>query len=153
METMDYNYFASSAAQPYQYALYGDNGLLHQGVSNDGAGPIPVSSRKVGGLVEHPTDFWFQSLENGLDNSHFLSNTFYDASFDGPLPSGSGLTPLPTTSASPPANQISLLPNGSVDSGIELGLDEQQARRRSSSEEKDSLTPAQSRRKAQNRAA
>ena len=92
-------------------------------------------------------------MENGLDTTHFLSGSFYDASFDAQLGGGgSGLTPveLPTTSASPPSNQISLLPN---DSGIELGMDDQQGQRRSSSEEKDSLTPAQSRRKAQNRAA
>lgn len=46
-----------------------------------------------------------------------------------------------------------MLPNGSVDSGIALDMDDMPQGRRSSSEEKDSLTPAQSRRKAQNRAA
>lgn len=43
---------------------------------------------------------------------------------------------------------------GSVDSGLGADLDDGQPQQaRSSSEEKDSLTPAQSRRKAQNRAA
>jgi AP-1-like factor len=45
------------------------------------------------------------------------------------------------------------MPVGSVDSGIGADLDDGQGRNRSSSEEKESLTPAQSRRKAQNRAA
>jgi hypothetical protein len=46
------------------------------------------------------------------------------------------------------------MPVGSVDSGLGADLDEGRASRtRSSSEEKESLTPAQSRRKAQNRAA
>jgi AP-1-like factor len=46
------------------------------------------------------------------------------------------------------------MPVGSVDSGIGADLEDGQASRtRSSSEEKENLTPAQSRRKAQNRAA
>ena len=92
-------------------------------------------------------------MENSLDTSAFLSGSFDYASFDASLGAGTGLTPLPTTSASPPAQQLSLLPNGSVDSGIALDMDDGPQGRRSSSEEKESLTPAQSRRKAQNRAA
>lgn len=91
-------------------------------------------------------------METALDASAFLSGSFDYAQFDGSLGGPTGLTPLPTTSASPPA-QLSMLPNGSVDSGIALDLDEMPQGRRSSSEEKESLTPAQSRRKAQNRAA
>lgn len=45
------------------------------------------------------------------------------------------------------------MPVGSVDSGLGGELDDRASRTRSSSEEKDNLTPAQSRRKAQNRAA
>ena len=46
------------------------------------------------------------------------------------------------------------MPVGSLDSGLGVDMDERQSRTRSSSEEKESgLTPAQSRRKAQNRAA
>jgi hypothetical protein len=46
------------------------------------------------------------------------------------------------------------MPVGSLDSGIGGDVDDGRASRtRSSSEEKESLTPAQSRRKAQNRAA
>jgi hypothetical protein len=92
-------------------------------------------------------------MENPLDTSAFLSGSFDYTSFDASLATGTGLTPLPATSASPPAQQLSMLPNGSVDSGIALDMDEMQQGRRSSSEEKEGLTPAQSRRKAQNRAA
>ncbi len=88
-------------------------------------------------------------MEN-LDTSAFLSGNFDYASFDASLGTGTGLTPLPTTSASPPAGQLSLLSN---DSGIALDMDDGPGGRRSSSEEKENLTPAQSRRKAQNRAA
>jgi hypothetical protein len=45
------------------------------------------------------------------------------------------------------------MPVGSVDSGLGGDMDDGRAQTRSSSEEKESLTPAQSRRKAQNRAA
>lgn len=45
------------------------------------------------------------------------------------------------------------MPVGSVDSGLGDIDDGRGSRNRSSSEEKESLTPAQSRRKAQNRAA
>ncbi|KAK5117437.1 hypothetical protein LTR85_008822 [Meristemomyces frigidus] len=133
MESMDYNYFASTAAQPYQYLNFGaDNNGLLPGISNDSNGPTP-------------------SLENPLDGNAFLSGSFDYSTFDTSLGHGTGLTPLPT-SASPPAQHLSLLPNGSVDSGIALDMDEPHGRR-SSSEEKDNMTPAQSRRKAQNRAA
>jgi len=132
MESMDYNYFASTAHQPYQYMGFGaDTGF---GVSNDGSLPTP-------------------SLENPLDSNAFLSGSFDYATFDTSLNHATGITPLPTTSASPPSQQLSLLPNGSVDSGLGLDMDGEQQGRRSSSEEKENMTPAQSRRKAQNRAA
>lgn len=91
-------------------------------------------------------------MDSTLDASAFLSGSFDYASFDAPLGSSTGLTPLPT-SASPPSQQLSMLPNGSVDSGIAMDDNDMPQTRRSSSEEKDSMTPAQSRRKAQNRAA
>lgn len=93
-----------------------------------------------------------QGLDSALDASAFLSGSFDYASFDGPLGHSTGLTPMPA-SASPPSQQLSMLPNGSVDSGIALDENEMPQTRRSSSEEKDNMTPAQSRRKAQNRAA
>ncbi|KAF2720379.1 hypothetical protein K431DRAFT_321093 [Polychaeton citri CBS 116435] len=105
MESMDYNYFATTA-QPYHY----------------------------------------------MGNNNFMSGGF-DYTFDTSISHGSGITPLPAASASPPSQQLSMLPNSSVDSGIALDLENEPQGRRSSSEEKESLTPAQSRRKAQNRAA
>lgn len=63
---------------------------------------------------------------------------------------------LPTPQQGSPAASVPLtpMPVGSVDSGIGGDVDDGRASRtRSSSEEKESLTPAQSRRKAQNRAA
>ncbi|KAK3618173.1 hypothetical protein LTR56_014245 [Elasticomyces elasticus] len=134
MESMDYNYFASTAPQPYQYMGFGSDAGLLSGVSNDGSIPTP-------------------SMENPLDTNAFLSGSFDYAAFDTSLSHGSGLTPMPTDSTSPPSHQLSMLPNNSVDSGLGLDMDSEQHGRRSSSEEKDSLTPAQSRRKAQNRAA
>ncbi|KAH8726848.1 hypothetical protein GQ44DRAFT_612575 [Phaeosphaeriaceae sp. PMI808] len=62
---------------------------------------------------------------------------------------------LPTPQQGSPDASAALtpMPVGSVDSGIGGEVDDGQAMTRSSSEEKESLTPAQSRRKAQNRAA
>ncbi|KAF2805275.1 uncharacterized protein BDZ99DRAFT_116839 [Mytilinidion resinicola] len=62
---------------------------------------------------------------------------------------------LPATSGSPdPVSGHTPMPAGSLDSGLGGDLDARDSRTRSSSEEKETgLTPAQSRRKAQNRAA
>jgi hypothetical protein len=63
---------------------------------------------------------------------------------------------LPTPQQGSPDNAAANtpMPVGSVDSGLGADLDDGQPNQtRSSSEEKDNLTPAQSRRKAQNRAA
>ena len=91
-------------------------------------------------------------MEN-LDTSAFVSGFPDYTSFDPSMGSGTGFTPLPTTSASPPTQQLSMLQN---DSAIGLDMDDMNDMpqgRRSSSEEKENMTPAQSRRKAQNRAA
>ncbi|KAF2786988.1 hypothetical protein K505DRAFT_367757 [Melanomma pulvis-pyrius CBS 109.77] len=86
-----------------------------------------------------------RSIQEPLDAA-FLPNSF-DA-----FPYG-----LPTSQGSPdPAVAHTPMPVGSVDSGLGGDMDDSRASRtRSSSEEKESagLTPAQSRRKAQNRAA
>ncbi|KAI6812016.1 hypothetical protein KC357_g6305 [Hortaea werneckii] len=110
METMDYNYFTSNNAQPYQLMGFAQDHGLIPGIA-------------------------------------MLT------SFDPSLVQSSGMTPIPTPSASPPAHSLSQLPGGSVDSGVAFDLENEPHGRRSSSEEKESLTPAQSRRKAQNRAA
>lgn len=92
-------------------------------------------------------------MENTFDTNAFMSNTF-DYTFDASLSNDANMA-ADSNSASPPGQQFSMLPNGSVDSGIALDADSElpQEGRRGSSEEKENLTPAQSRRKAQNRAA
>ncbi|GAB1727102.1 hypothetical protein NU195Hw_g8020t1 [Hortaea werneckii] len=133
METMDYNYFTSTNAQPYQLMGFAQDHGLIPGMGNEGSS--------------------MNSLGESFDPQSFLSSSFDFSSFDPSLVQGSGMTPIPTSSASPPAHNLSQLPGGSVDSGIAFDLDNEPHGRRSSSEEKESLTPAQSRRKAQNRAA
>ncbi|KAK5133467.1 hypothetical protein LTR08_007709 [Meristemomyces frigidus] len=129
---MDYNYFTSSATQPYQYLDFGADAGLLPGV-NDGSGVTT-------------------SLEHPLDPNASLYGPYDFTTFDTSIGHSNDLTSLPTTSASPPSHQLTRLSNGSVDSGIALDLDEPSGRR-SSSEDKEGFTPAQSRRKAQNRAA
>jgi hypothetical protein len=48
---MDYNYFASSAHQPYQYMGFGTDSGLPLGVSNDGSIPTPVSETKRNNMM------------------------------------------------------------------------------------------------------
>ena len=77
-------------------------------------------------------------------------NDMDDVSMSGGLPESNSESPQSHQ------HQFSMLPNGSVDSGIALNdmdNDPLQEGRRGSSEEKDNMTPAQTRRKAQNRAA
>ncbi|CAK3791449.1 hypothetical protein MYCFIDRAFT_49331 [Lecanosticta acicola] len=131
MESMDYNYFTSA---PHSYHYMGYEDILPQNSGN--------------GLTATPS---MEPLDSG---AFTFGNSDYD--FNAHLPQSYTVTPLPTGSASPPPQSISILHHGSVDSGIALDLDtehEQRSGRRGSSEEKDALTPAQSRRKAQNRAA
>ncbi|KAK3614419.1 hypothetical protein LTR56_027267 [Elasticomyces elasticus] len=134
MESADYDYGTSTAPQPYQYLGFGANVGLFSGVSNDGCIPTPG--------LEHP-----------LDLNVFLSGAFDHSAVETSVSHGTGLTPLPTSPTSPPSQQLSLLPKGSVCSGLGIDMHSEQQGWRSSSEGKDSPTPAQSRRKAQNRAA
>lgn len=87
----------------------------------------------------------------GVDPETMLSVEPLDASYLPTYP----FHGLATSQGSPdPAVPPTPMPIGSVDSGFGGEIDENRASRtRSSSEEKDGLTPAQSRRKAQNRAA
>ncbi|KAF2021799.1 hypothetical protein BU24DRAFT_338189 [Aaosphaeria arxii CBS 175.79] len=123
---MDYTYFGTSAPpQPYQYMGMPPGHFPNAGVDLETARSI-------------------EPLE-----SSFLP-TSYDAFAyqQAPLP--------PTTNSSPdPAAAQTPAPTGSVDSGLGGEMDDNRtSRTRSSSEEKEiGLTPAQSRRKAQNRAA
>lgn len=123
---MDYSYFGA-APQPYHFMGI-PNPYPHAGVT--GVDPDTISSIEP------------------LDPSSFLPNSYDAFSFHGGLPTTQG-SPDPTIAHTP-------MPVGSVDSGIGGEVDDSRtSRTRSSSEEKESanLTPAQSRRKAQNRAA
>lgn len=96
-------------------------------------------------------------METSFDASSFIPNAF-DYSFDAALGSSEAMTGVPhsSNSASPPAQLASHISNGSGDSGLTLDLEGDGMNvddRRSNSVDKDILTPAQSRRKAQNRAA
>ncbi|KAF2205096.1 hypothetical protein GQ43DRAFT_437325 [Delitschia confertaspora ATCC 74209] len=84
------------------------------------------------------------------------SNEPLDASFLQPSFDSYSFHHIPATNGSPDAliPPSPGIPMGSVDSGLGLDMEDRGSRNRSSSEEKESqLTPAQSRRKAQNRAA
>ncbi|OSS46228.1 hypothetical protein B5807_08319 [Epicoccum nigrum] len=122
---MDYNFYgASQQQQAYQYMGMPTNAYATTGIDLD-------AMRSV------------EPLDAGLYAGSYDAFTFH------------GL-PTPQHGGSPDnAVQTPHLPTaGSVDSGLGGDFDESGlARGRSSSEEKDNLTPAQSRRKAQNRAA
>lgn len=94
-------------------------------------------------------------METPLDTNSFMTSAF-DYNFDNFVgPTDTGILHS-SSSGSPTAQPISLLSSGSVDSGVALELDGDaiiSQDRRSNSVDKDILTPAQSRRKAQNRAA
>lgn len=97
-------------------------------------------------------------MESSFDTNGYLSNAF-EYNFDSSVTAAGGnalaIAHSPD-SASPPAQRRSLLHNDSFDSGLALDLDNEslpRGDRRSNSVDKELLTPAQSRRKAQNRAA
>ena len=95
-----------------------------------------------------------QSLETSYDANGFMPSAF-DYNFDASGGSGGNGTAQSSSSASPIAQHISLLPGDSFENGLALDLDDGMPGqdRRSNSVDKELLTPAQSRRKAQNRAA
>lgn len=92
-----------------------------------------------------------QTLET-VEPVTFPMAQFDFQAFDQILGPGLGTEQL-SESSSPPEQHLSSFLLGSVNSGNALDLDNAPNTRRGSSEEKDNLTPAQSRRKAQNRAA
>lgn len=96
-----------------------------------------------------------QSMETSYDANGFMPSAF-DYNFDASAGSGGNTVGAAqsSSSASPIAQHISLLPGDSFENGLGLDLDEMPGQdRRSNSVDKELLTPAQSRRKAQNRAA
>lgn len=97
-----------------------------------------------------------QSMETSYDSNGFIPSAF-DYNFDASVGSGRNASGAAqsSSSASPIAQHISLLPSDSFENGLALDLDDGMPGqdRRSDSVDKEPLTPAQSRRKAQNRAA
>lgn len=97
-----------------------------------------------------------QSMETSYDANGFMPSAF-DYNFEASAGSGGNAVGAAqsSSSASPIAQHISLLPGDSFENGLALDLDDGMPGqdRRSNSVDKELLTPAQSRRKAQNRAA
>ncbi|RMZ72212.1 bzip transcription factor [Pyrenophora seminiperda CCB06] len=124
---MDYTYFGASQ-QPYDHFL---------GMNSQSFAQMRADSDTT------------QSIEQ-LDPISFPAAASYDAAsfgFNNGLPTPQQGSPDNVAAHTP-------MPVGSVDSGIGGEYDDGRgSRTRSSSEEKENLTPAQSRRKAQNRAA
>lgn len=82
--------------------------------------------------------------------SHSILSQSVEPRFDEPLSYDNTMLNMHSTRRS--ADGLGLMSHGSIDSTYDLDA-EMQSVRRGSSEEKEPVTPAQSRRKAQNRAA
>jgi len=96
-------------------------------------------------------------METSFDANAFIPAAF-EYNFDASASAGSNApgAAQSSSSSSPVAQHISLLPSESFENGMALDLDNEGMLgqdRRSNSVDKELLTPAQSRRKAQNRAA
>ncbi|KAH9841280.1 Transcription factor PAP1 [Teratosphaeria destructans] len=149
MESLGYDFFTSTPPQSHPYLGFGAGYSLLPSVGSahpDGIlAPEHSDTRQDGPAMD-----MLKSPRYPL-SPHALTASNFDLIFDSPFEHNAMLTPLSSSSGSPTTQ---VLFNGSEDTGIALDLEhEPQRRRRSSSEEKDILTPAQSRRKAQNRAA
>lgn len=127
---MDYSTYFGAPHQPYHFMGMPSNAYQHTGVSG-----VPGVT-----AVDPDTISSIEPLDAAFLPSSYDAYSFHT---------------MPTSQGSPdPAIANTPIPVGSVDSGIGGEVDDSRASRtRSSSEEKESLTPAQSRRKAQNRAA
>ncbi|KAI0590430.1 bZIP transcription factor [Pyrenophora tritici-repentis] len=125
---MDYTYFGASQ-QPYDHFL----GMNSHSFAHAGAEPDTTRS------IEQLDPILFPAAAASYDAASFGFNNGLPTPQQGSPDNVAAHTPMPV---------------GSVDSGIGAEFDDGRgSRTRSSSEEKDNLTPAQSRRKAQNRAA
>ncbi|QIW99215.1 hypothetical protein AMS68_004733 [Peltaster fructicola] len=128
---MDYNYFPDTQPQPY-----------HQLFSYD---------TELGVLPQDVTGATAFSTLDTLGQAALLPSAL-EGTFDEPQTYDNAL--LRGSISQPTTDGVNLFHHGSIDSGIGLDLDTDMLQgRRGSSEEKEMATPAQSRRKAQNRAA
>ena len=142
---MDYSFF-SPPTQPYFMGMQND-GFAH--------GVDPETIRSIVSIRAGMSDVYPASLRSFAAAS-LLQEPFESSFLAGPYDAFSFSNALPTTNSSPdPAIATTPMHVGSLDSGIGGEVeDSRTSRTRSSSEEKESaMTPAQSRRKAQNRAA
>lgn len=148
---MDYTYFGAGAQQPFNphhFMGMPGNQFPHTGADAESMHTTvrPSSHRSCDRCsLGTPQRGLMRHAQEALDPTLFP--TSYDAFVFNGLP-----TPHQGGSPDLPVAQTPMLA-GSVDSGLGADMDDAAGRTRSSSEEKESLTPAQSRRKAQNRAA
>lgn len=138
MESMDYNNYFAPAPHTFGYLGFGNDAtVLGHGAGSDNNGAV-------------------ESMETSYDANGFMPSAF-DYNFETSAGSGGNAVGAAqsSSSASPIAQHISLLPGDSFENGLALDLDDGMPGqdRRSNSVDKELLTPAQSRRKAQNRAA
>ncbi|OTA30968.1 hypothetical protein BTJ68_09627 [Hortaea werneckii EXF-2000] len=140
METMDYNYFTSNNAQPYQLMGFAQDHGLIPGIGNEGSS-MNASDRIKSSSAYSNADVRVESRR--IIRSTVLSFKFFRFQLIRPV-----TCPEQRHDAYTHALRIT-----SRSHGVAFDLENEPHGRRSSSEEKESLTPAQSRRKAQNRAA
>jgi AP-1-like factor len=146
---MDYSYF-SAPPQPYHHFMgMSPNGFPHSGVDHDTIRSVVRIVSRGAAFRLAPRTSALQGVTN-LTPQEPLDSSIFPAPYDAFAFHG-----LPTPQQGSPDATVALtpMPVGSVDSGLGDIDDVRGSRTRSSSEEKENLTPAQSRRKAQNRAA
>ena len=146
---MDYSYF-SAAPQPYQlFALSPTPGQSNTPPPSEYSRPV-LSPERIGD--DNSNRFPASDMDAAF--AAFQQNFRYDPTPFGTQHHRNSLPNSPTKS--PRKDSTISIPdpnrNGPQPIAADLSYEDQQ-RGRSSSEEKESLTPAQSRRKAQNRAA
>ena len=173
MESMDYTSYFTPAPNTFGYLGFVNDANVpdNHGVSSDSNAPIQVRMFVKFRIGESKLTPELQSMELEQNFEASLSNfmpAVFEYNFDGPVrPNGNASTKgnnapaiLRHDSSSSTASSVLLSGGGndSLDSGMVLDLDSEtallgQEDRRSNSVDKELLTPAQSRRKAQNRAA
>jgi AP-1-like factor len=146
---MDFSYFGAPQ-QPYNHFMNINSHFPHTGVDLD-------TIRSVVSIKSGDSDVDCRPRNNTtLTNPECFKEPLDPILFPTSYDAFAYTNRLPTPQQGSPENVAvhTPMPVGSVDSGIGADLEDGQASRtRSSSEEKENLTPAQSRRKAQNRAA
>jgi AP-1-like factor len=145
---MDYSYFGVQQ-QPYHFLGMSSDSFPRGGVDSETTKSVVSSSKCWSGVWPRTFSLVDRTMTNQNTTQEPLDPSIFPTSYDAFAFHG-----LPTPhQGSPDALVLTPMPVGSVDSGLGGDMDDGRGHTRSSSEEKESLTPAQSRRKAQNRAA